>query len=89
VGAEPGQLLAVQTFRPLAGIVAATINPFIALDSRLVHPTTHKDGELIEAVEFRLDQVYAMLEQGLPSEATHVVKLLRARPVFTKMGFLR
>lgn len=89
VGAEAGQLLAVQTFRPLAGIVAATINPFIALDSRVVHPTTHEDGELIEAVEFTLDEVYAMLEQGLLSEATHVVTLLRARPVLTEMGFLR
>jgi ADP-ribose pyrophosphatase len=88
VGAEARELLPIQPFRPLAGILAATINPFIALDSQIVRPAEPEDGELIEVVEFSLEEVYGMLDRGLLNEATHVITLLRAKPILTEMGYL-
>ncbi|MBO1436424.1 NUDIX hydrolase [Meiothermus sp. CFH 77666] len=88
LGAEAGALVPIQPFRPLAGIVAATIHPFVALHSQVVRPAEPEDGELIEVVEFSLDEVYEMLARGLLNEATHVITLLRARPILTEMGYL-
>ncbi len=88
VGAEARELFPIQPFRPLAGIVAATINPFIALDSQIVCSAQPEDGELIEVVEFSLGEVYGMLDRGLLNEATHIITLLRARPILIKMGYL-
>ncbi len=88
LGAVAGKLLPIRPFRPLAGIVAATINPFIALDSEIVQPAEPEDGELIEVVEFSLNEVYEMLEEGLLNEATHVITLLLAKPILTELGYL-
>jgi ADP-ribose pyrophosphatase len=87
VGATSSEWIALPSYRA-PGLFAATIHPFLALDCDRVALPQHEDGELMEVLEVPLLEAYQMLEDGLISEASNIIAMLRAKPVLQAKGIL-
>ena len=88
VGAEAQTYLPLPLFHPQPSFTAVVFHPFLALGARRVGRPALEDGELLEAVEIPLAELYALLERGEVQDASTALTLFYARPHLKARGLL-
>jgi ADP-ribose pyrophosphatase len=86
-GASSSEWIALPSYRA-PGLFAATIHPFLALGCVCSGSAQHEDGELMEVEEVALSEAYGLLEKGQINEASHIIAMLRAKPMLQARGLL-
>jgi len=89
VGAEVDELVHFPAFYPQPSFNAAVFHPFLALGTRRVSEPRLEAGELIEALELPLSEVYAWLDAGRIEDASTALTLFYARPWLQVRGLLK
>ncbi|WP_243094570.1 NUDIX hydrolase [Thermus thalpophilus] len=88
VGARAKEVIPLPPFHPQPSFTAVVFHPFLALGAEVVAAPSLEDGELLEAVELPLPELYALLEAGEVEDAATALTLFYARPHLVARGLL-